>query len=56
VPAARSLELKNILDEHKVQNERKTYAGQGHDIHRSQEKDVYARIHGWLEKYGVLKA
>lgn len=56
VPAERSERLKTVLDENKVDNERKVYPGAGHDIQRSQESDVLADIKSWLVKCGVLKA
>lgn len=56
VPAERSLQLKAVLDERKSENERKTYPGKGHNIHRTQESDVYARIKAWFVKYKVLKS
>jgi dienelactone hydrolase len=54
VPAERSEQLKAALDESKLANERKTYPGEGHNLHRSQESDVYARIRAWLLKFKVL--
>ncbi len=55
VPPERSLELKNVLDEQKVLNERYVYPGGGHDIFRTQKADIYERVKQWLTKYGVLK-
>ena len=55
VPPACSLNLKNILDEQKVVNERYVYPGGGHDIQRTQATDVLDRIKQWLTKFGVMK-
>ncbi|MEI8281257.1 MAG: prolyl oligopeptidase family serine peptidase, partial [Armatimonadota bacterium] len=55
IPPERSLELKTILDENKVQNDRYVYPGAGHDIVKTQTTDVMDRIKQWLTKVGVLK-
>ena len=55
VPPERSLDLKNILDEQKVENERYVYPGGGHDIYRTQTADIYDRVKNWLTKLGVIK-
>lgn len=55
VPVDRSERLKVVLDENKVENERKTYPGIGHELHRAEEKDVYAQIKAWLIKTKVLR-
>ena len=55
VPPERSLQLKNILDEQKVANERHTYPGEGHNIIRTQAEDVRKRLLDWLMKQGVIE-
>ena len=54
-PPDRSLQLKTILDDQKVVNERYVYPGGGHDIQRTQASDVLDRIKRWLTKIGVMK-
>ena len=54
VPPDRSIRLKDVLDENKVENERKTYPGEGHNVHQTRSKEVYEDIKNWLIKYKVL--
>lgn len=54
VPADRSIRLKDVLDKNKVENERKTYPGEGHNIHQIKSAEVYAEMKAWLKKNGVL--
>jgi dipeptidyl aminopeptidase/acylaminoacyl peptidase len=55
VPPERSLLLKQILDESGTPNERNVYAGEAHNIIRTQSADMHDRVVAWLKKFGVLK-
>lgn len=54
VPPACSELLKKVLDEHHIENVRKIYTGEGHNVHNTQSKDVYAQIRAWFEAHEVL--
>ena len=50
-----SAELKKVLDEQKVPNERQVFEGVNHDINRVRAEDCFRMMRAWFEKHNLLK-
>ena len=50
-----SLELKKVLDENGVVNDRLIADGQGHPIDQTMREEVFRLVREWFEKQGVVK-
>jgi dienelactone hydrolase len=51
-----SAELKKVLDEHSVPNERHLFEGVNHDVNRARADECFKLMRAWFEKHGLLKA